>query len=77
MVDFSMQLARDGAWKFAVSIAGKPVADLDSLIAARDIKVAEKSKIVTYDRFWASLVFGIIRIGERGSVKEKIEKLKA
>jgi hypothetical protein len=77
MVDFSMQLARDGAWQFAVSIAGKPVADLESLIAARDIKVAEKSKIITYDGFWASLVFGIIRIGERGSVKEKIEKLKA
>ena len=77
MIDFSMQLARDGAWKFAVNIAGKPVADLDLLIAARDIKVAEKSKIITYDGFWASLIFGIIRMGERGSVKEKIGKLKA
>jgi hypothetical protein len=77
MVDFSMLLSREGAWNFAVSIAGKPVADLNTLIAARDIKVAEKSKIITNDGFLASLVFGIIRIGERGSVKQKIQKLNA
>jgi len=76
MVDFSMQLSREGAWNFAVSIADKPVADLDNLIAERDIKVAEKSKIITYDGFWASLILGIIRLGEHGSIKEKIEKLK-
>lgn len=77
MVDFSMQLSREGAWQFAVSIAGKSGASLDALIAARDTKVAEKSKIVTYDGFWASLILGIIRLGERGTVKQKIEKLKA
>jgi hypothetical protein len=76
MVDFSMQLSRDGAWNFAVSIAGKSAAELNALIAARDSKVAEKSKIITYDGFWASLVLGIIRLGERGTVKQKIAKLK-
>ncbi|MEP7237210.1 MAG: DUF5995 family protein [Ferruginibacter sp.] len=76
MVDFSMQLSRDGAWKYAVSLAGN--ADgLDALIAARDKTVAEKSKIVTYDGFIASLVLSIIRIGERGSIKQKIERMKA
>ena len=77
MVDFSMQLSREGAWNFAVSIAGKPVDELDALIAARDIKVAEKSKIVTHDGFVVSLILGIIRLGERGSIKQKIEKLKS
>jgi hypothetical protein len=77
MVDFSMQLSREGAWNFAVSIAGKPTAELNNLIAARDIQVAEKSKIVTNDGFVVSLVLGIIRLGERGSVKQKIEKLKS
>lgn len=76
MVDFSMQLSREGAWKFAMSIAGKTSTELTELIAARDLKVAEKSKIITYDGFWASLVLGIIRLGERGTVKQKIEKLK-
>ena len=77
MVDFSMQLAREGAWKFAVSIAGKTVGELDILIAARDVKVAEKTKIITHDGFVVSLVLGIIRLGERGGIKQKIGKLKA
>lgn len=77
MVDFSMQLSREGAWQFAVSVSNKTGAELDALIAARDIRVAEKTKIITHDGFWASLILGIIRLGERGTVKQKIEKLKA
>jgi len=76
MVDFSMQLSREGAWQFALSIAGKPTAEFETLVAARDARVAEKSKIVTHDGFGASLLLGIIRLGERGTVKQKIEKLK-
>jgi hypothetical protein len=76
MIDFSMQLSREGAWQFAVSIADKTVGGLDTLIAARDLKVAEKSKIITHDGFWVSLILAVIRLGEGGSVKQKIEKLK-
>jgi hypothetical protein len=76
MIDFSMQLSREGAWQFAVSIADKTVGELDTLIAARDLKVAEKSKIITHDGFWVSLMLAMIRLGEGGSVKQKIEKLK-
>jgi hypothetical protein len=77
MVDFSMQLSREGAWKFAVSLAAGDEKYLKPMIDARDIIVADKSKIITYDGFWASLILGIIRIGERGTIKQKIEKLKA
>ena len=76
LVDYSMQLSRDGAWKFAGSIVNKPDAELKILIADRDKKVADKSSIVTNTGLIARLIFGIIRIGERGSVKQKIEKLK-
>lgn len=76
LVDFSMQLARDGAWEFAVSLANTPATGLNAAIAARDLKVAEKSKIITKPGFIPNLIFGVIRIGERGSVKEKIETLK-
>jgi hypothetical protein len=76
MVDFSMQLSREGAWQFAVSLAGHQGNALAGLIAARDLKIAEKTKIITHDGFMASLVLGIIRIGERGTVKQKIESLK-
>ncbi|MBL7702987.1 MAG: hypothetical protein JNM14_12105 [Ferruginibacter sp.] len=75
MVDFSMQMARDGAWQFALCIAGKSGTELDKLIAERDTAVAEKSKIITHDGFAVSLILGIIRLGERGTVKEKIQKL--
>lgn len=77
MVDFSMQLSREGAWQFACSIAGKPSTELDAIIEARDIKVAEKSRIITHDGFWASLLLGLIRLGERGTIQQKIQKLRA
>ena len=76
LVDFSMKLARDGAWEFATGIAGKSDAELSVLIETRDTKVAEKTKIVTSPGFIATLIFSVIRIGERGSVKDKIEKMK-
>lgn len=75
MVDFSMQLAREGAWQFALCMAGKTGADWDRLIAERDMIVAEKSKIITHNGFLVSIILGIIRLGERGTVKEKIAKL--
>lgn len=77
MVDFSMQLARDGAWKFAQSLAIGGEQNLKNMIADRDLIVAEKSKIITNDGFLVSLILGIIRLGEGGSVKQKIEALKA
>ena len=75
LVDFSMQLGRDGAWEFATGIANKTGAELNILIEARDKKVAQKTKIITNPGFIAGLILGIIRIGERGSVKQKIEQL--
>lgn len=75
-VDFSMQLSREGAWKFAVSLANDQHTGLNTLIAARDTIIAEKSKIITHDGFLVSLILGIVRIGERGSVKQNIERLK-
>lgn len=76
MVDFSMQLSREGAWNFALCIAGKTGTELNTLIAERDTKVAEKSKIITHDGFIVSLILGIIRLGERGGVRQKIQTLK-
>ena len=76
LIDFSMNLARDGAWKFATTLAGKDPATIDTLIQERDHKVADKAKIITNPGMIARLILGIIRIGERGSVAVKIDKLK-
>jgi hypothetical protein len=76
ITDFNMKLARDGAWKFAKSIAGKPKGELELMILARDKKVAVKSRIITNPGFLVSTLFILVRIGERGNVGKKIRKLK-
>jgi hypothetical protein len=76
ITDFNMKIARDGAWKFAKSIVGKSEREVETLIVERDRKVAVKSRIITNPGFLVSTLFILVRIGERGSVSEKIEKLK-
>lgn len=76
LVDFSMKIAREGAWKFAKSIAHLPVDQLPVLIADRDRKVARKSKMVSNPGVMVSLIFKIVRLGEKGSVSDKIYQLK-
>ncbi len=44
MIDFSMQLSREGAWKFALSIAGKTGTELDNLIAERMLQLLKNRK---------------------------------
>jgi hypothetical protein len=73
LVDFSMQLSREGAWKFAVSLANDQSGDLQTRIAQRDLIIAEKSKIITHDGFIISVLLGTIRLGERGTVKQKMK----
>jgi hypothetical protein len=75
LVNFSMKIARNGAWKFTTSIVNKPPEVLKELIEARDQKAAKKAKIIANPGIVAGTIFGIIRLGEQGSVTKKIEKL--
>ena len=76
LVDFSMGLARDGAWKFATSIANKPSDEWELLMLQRDEKIARKAKIITQPGIIPKIIIAIIRIGERGSVSKRIEDIK-
>lgn len=76
LVDFSMKLARDGAWKFATQLAVVPENEIEAAISARDQKVANIDRVVLKPGLLASFVLGIIRITERGTVSQKIQKLK-
>lgn len=76
LVDFSMKLARDGAWKFSLSLSGLSGRQLEMAILERDLKVADKTHVVLKPGLIASIVLWIVRITERGSVSEKIQKLK-
>ncbi|MFT5818837.1 MAG: hypothetical protein ACI8ZM_000058 [Crocinitomix sp.] len=75
LIDFSMKLARDGAWKFAQEVFHSPPELLAQVIAERDAKVANNGKIIFPRNVIARLVLAIIRLSERGSVAKKIIKL--
>jgi hypothetical protein len=72
-----MEIARDGAWRFAEEMVQFKETGWLNLIHTRDFKVAEKSKIITHPGKWIQLLLWIIWLGERGSVSEKMNKLKA
>lgn len=75
LVDFSMELARDGAWKFATSIANKNSDELLHLIKERDLKITKKALIITKPGFIVKIILSIIRLSERGTVSQKINEL--
>jgi hypothetical protein len=75
MVDFSMMLARDGAWRFAVRLNENTTSDLQTQIQNRDKKVKDKGELLNNHNVFVRFLFGFIRRGERGTVKEKISRL--
>jgi len=75
LIDFSMEVARDGAWEFAVELSKLNSQDFDQTIIHKDHKVAEIASLVSNPGFIASLLFKVIRLGERGEVAQKIEDL--
>ncbi|WP_028887905.1 DUF5995 family protein [Tenacibaculum ovolyticum] len=75
LIDFSMKLARDGAWNFAVKLASKTENDKLQLIKERDQKVAQKATIINNPGLIPEIIFMIVRVGERGSIPDKITDL--
>ena len=76
LVDFSMKLARDGAWEFATQLALKPENEIEQAIADRDQKVANIDRFIFKTGLIANIALRLIRITESGSVSGKIQKLK-
>ena len=75
LIDFSMQIAREGAWKFAVELAPLSVEQADLAIIKRDEEVRKVAELVSDPGYIASGVFKFIRLFERGTVAEKIAVL--
>lgn len=72
LINFSMELARDGAWRFAVKFANTPVNAQPLLITSRDQNVAKTGNLVIKPGCIASTIFKIIRLSELGTVQQKI-----
>ena len=76
IVDFSMKIARDGAWKFATELAAIEIILQPEQIKLRDKKVAAKSTIITTPGKWIQFLLWMIRLTESSSVRQNIKKLK-
>ncbi len=76
LVDFSMKIARDGAWAAAGEVHNKSDEELTLLIQERDLKVAKKVKVIVHPSWFVKMILWSIRIGEKGTVAEKIDRLK-
>ncbi|GAB5399900.1 MAG: DUF5995 family protein [Aureisphaera sp.] len=78
LVNFSMNIAREGAWLFANKLVFRSGdTSLDELIARRDIKIAKLGHSIVRPGRVERFIFRIIRFGERGSVADKINALLA
>ncbi len=75
MVDFSMKLARDGAWKFAEKVHATPQPQLNTIINTRDATVANHLNLIFPKKIIVRLVFSLARLGEKGTVVDKINRL--
>ncbi|MFK7799124.1 MAG: DUF5995 family protein [Aureispira sp.] len=71
-VNFSMTRARNGAWKFATRLYDTPKEEWASKISEQDAKIAKIANLIYPPGLISRFIFRLIRVGERGTVQEKI-----
>lgn len=76
LVDFSLKIARKGAWKFAKEIDSIEKISWPETITIRDKKVTNKTRLITDPGKIIRFIFQIIRWTERGTIADKIQKLR-
>jgi hypothetical protein len=72
IVNFSMGKARDAAWAFAEELAPLTAEARSASIAHQDASVAEFSEVILHPGVRLSMVLVMIRLGERGTIREHI-----
>lgn len=75
LTDFSMEVARDGAWRFAQKLAQTPDERWLTEMENRDDRVARNNKLIIQPGWLMSLALKVIRLGERGTIQQKIQGL--
>lgn len=77
LIDFSMEIAREGAWKFAITYHAAQNGQKAKVLHQRDLKVANNARIIFPKSWIIRLVLSTIRLGEKGTVAEKIAILES
>ena len=75
IVDFSMKIARNGAWQFAKEFVTTDTLQRPQAIAHRDYDILKVAGYITNQNFFIRFLFKLIRCTELGSVSDKIESL--
>ncbi|MCB1985225.1 MAG: hypothetical protein H6936_06000 [Burkholderiales bacterium] len=72
IINFSMEKARDAAWSFAEELSPLTAELRGKAIAEKDVMFAAFSNVILHPGFTLSAVLKIVRLGERGTVRERI-----
>jgi hypothetical protein len=72
IINFSMEKARDAAWSFAEELSPLTGEPRDKAIEEKDKVIAAFSTVIMNPGLKLSIVLTIIRLGERGTVRERI-----
>ena len=75
IINFSMEKARDAAWSFAEELSPLSEEQRQQAIVEKDEMFALFSNVIMRLGFTESLVTKIIRLGERGTTRKRIEIL--
>lgn len=77
LIGFSMRLARDGAWKFAINLRYKEKASWAEIMLKRDKQVGDFASMIDRPNLLIRIVFIFIRRKEVGTIGERIAILKS
>jgi hypothetical protein len=75
IINFSMEKARDAAWSFAEKLSPLPEEQRQQEIVEKDEIMALFSNVISHPGFYGSVIISIIRLGERGTIRQRIEIL--
>ena len=75
LINFSMRQARDGAWKFANKLFLAKEEEREQMILERDTRISKIASYVNPPGLIPKIIFRLIRMGERGTIRKKIEIL--
>lgn len=75
IINFSMEKARDAAWSFAEQLAPLDESQRQQAIIEKDEMMALFSNVISHPGTTGTIIIGIIRLGERGTTRQRIEIL--
>ena len=72
VINFSMEKARDAAWSFAEALSPLTGGPRRQAIEEKDKMIAVFSSVIMNPGMKLTLVLAVIRLGERGTVRDRI-----